>query len=278
MELTHYLRGDFVTEEKLLISPRDLGFTRGYAVFDFFRTYNGHRPFMFKYHIERLFNSANAISLLLPWTQDEVEDIILKTLDKNDTEKEFAVRVIVSGGTPGLSPTDNQPTLMVLVDDLMSFPKSLYENGIKVLTVDYKRYKPISKTVHYVEAIQHMAEVYAGGFDDMLYVHDSLVLEGAYTNFFCLINDTLVTAKNDVLPGITRRVIAEKLQLYTPVEMRDLRIGELSAATEAFMSVSGKGIVPVVKVDDLTIGDGMVGPITKDVMNKLAHFIVSNKW
>lgn len=278
MKITHYLNGEFVTEEKLLISPRDLGFARGYAVFDFFRTYNGHKPFMFDYHVKRLFNSAKSIGLVLPWTKTEVKSIILKTLEQNDKHKEFVVRVMISGGvSPSLVPSQS-PTFMVILDEAINFSKSMYEDGIKVSTVNFKRYNPASKTTHYVEAIQHMNRMYAEGSGELLYVDGNSVLEGAFSNFFCVINDTLITSKDNVLPGITRRVVLEKLRLTIPIEVRDLTMQELTSATEAFITVTGKGVVPVVTVDDMVIGDGKVGPITHDVMKKFSTFVARGKW
>lgn len=278
MKISHYLNGEFVTEEELLISPRDLGFTRGYAVFDFFRTYNGHKPFMLDSHIDRFFSSSKKIGLVLPWTKKEVKNIIINTLEKNDKNKEFAVRIIVSGGTSkSLAPT-SLPTFMVILDELIYFPKSIYENGIKVLTVNHKRYNPYSKTIHYIEAIKHMQKINDEGFGEILYVYDDSVLEGAYSNFFCVVNNKLVTAKHDVLPGITRQVIINKLNIKIPVEVRDLKVQELATAKEAFISVSSKGIVPVIKIDNKSIGNGKVGPVTKEIINKFDKFIESGKW
>ncbi len=274
MKIIHYLNGKFVTDDTLLISPRDLGFLRGYAVFDFFRTYNGHKPFMFDNHIERLFNSARSIGISMPWKKQEVKDIILETLKRNDKEREFAVRVIVSGGLS----TSSTPTLIVIIDNILVFPKSMYENGIKVLTVDHKRYNPASKTIHYIEAIQHMGEMYADGSEEMLYVSDNSILEGAFSNFFCVVNNKLVTAAQGILPGITRQVVIEKLKPTVPIEVRDLKFHELDVASEAFISVSGKGIVPVVRVGDKVIGKGKVGPITKDLINQLTAFIMNDQW
>ena len=278
MKLIHYLNGEFVPEEKLLISPRDLGYMRGYAVFDFFRTYNGHKPFMFDYHIERFFNSAKMIGLSLPWTKEEIKSVITKTLEKNDMSKEFVMRIIASGGVSTLQMSNTSPTLVVMVDEAINFPKSIYEKGINVSTLEHKRYSPASKTTHYTEAFQHMEKMHAEGSGEILYVHDNCILEGAFSNFFCVINAKLVTAKNGVLPGITRLVVIEKLNLKVPVEVRDLKYQELDSATEAFISVSGKRIVPVVKVGDKSIGNGKVGPITKEVISKFDTFVASGKW
>src|ERR1051325_4080068 len=67
----HFLNGQLVTETELRLSPRDLGFTRGYAVFDFLITYHG-KPFMLDWHIERLLNSAKQIGLAVPWSKTQI--------------------------------------------------------------------------------------------------------------------------------------------------------------------------------------------------------------
>lgn len=271
------MNGEFVKEGRLLISPRDLGFSRGYAVFDFFRTYSGHKPFMFDCHVDRLFNSAKSIGLSMPWSKESIKNIIVSTLEKNDAEKEFAVRTVVTGGvSASLAPTN--PTLMVILDDVLNFPKSMYENGIEVTTINHKRYNPDSKTTHYVEAIRRWQEMQKEGVGEILYTSDDSILEGTFSNFFCVVGNKLVTAKDNILPGITRRVVIEELKHGVPIEVRDLKLHELDSATEAFISVSGKGIVPVVVIDDKMIGDGRVGPVTKAVMNKFNEFVASDNW
>ena len=278
MKILHYLNGKFVTEENLIISPRDLGFTRGYAVYDFFRTYNGHKPFMFDYHIDRFFNSASAINLSLPWTKKEIKTIIKETLDKNDKEQEFAVRIMASGGISTSLIPSSLPTLIVILDEAITFRKSIYKDGIEAITLNYKRVNPSSKTTHYIEAIKHMDRMYSANAGEMLYVDDGFILEGAYSNFFCIINSKLITPRHNILPGITRLTVIEKLNHKIPLEIRDLGVHELSSATEAFISVSGKGIVPVVKVDGIFIGDGRVGPVTKGIINKFNEFIAEGNY
>lgn len=83
----HFLNGKFVTEDKLLISPRDLGFARGYAIHDFIVTYN-HQPFKLSEHVDRLFKSAEIIGLRIPWSKAQIIAWIQETLDKNDKDTE----------------------------------------------------------------------------------------------------------------------------------------------------------------------------------------------
>ncbi len=90
----HFLNGKLVQEKDLLISPRDLGFARGYAVFDFLITYGG-RPFMLERHIERLLQSAKLISLPVPWSKKQIVDWVKKTVaqNRNGEEKSTTPRI-----------------------------------------------------------------------------------------------------------------------------------------------------------------------------------------
>ncbi len=278
MRFIHYLNGNFVEEKDLVVSARDLGYTRGYSVFDFFRTYNGQKPFMFNDYLERFITSASRIGLALPWSKDEIKKIITDTLERNRKDFEYVVKIIASGGPSfGIMPPDT-PTLIVIVDKAIDFPEKLYLEGIKVKTLHYQRYRPDTKTTHYIEAVKHMKLFSADGAEEILYIDNDLVLEGAFSNFFCVYQSKVITAKENILNGITRKIVLEKLKLPVSIEIKDLSLKELQKASEAFITVSGKGIVPVVMVDDNKIGSGQVGPITKEVILKFKEFVESNQW
>jgi len=95
--------------------------------------------------------------------------------------------------------------------------------------------------------------------------HDR-VLEGTTTNFFMFRDNKLITAGNDILPGITRSVILELADGNYEVEIRDIDKREIASAEEIFITASNKEVVPVTKVNDLTVGNGKPGPQTRKVM------------
>ena len=94
-KLIHFLNGKFVTDDELLISPRDLGFVRGYAVADFIVTYN-HQPFKLSEHVDRLFKSAEIIGLQIPWSKEQISLWVKETLDKNDKDTEKTIKIVLS--------------------------------------------------------------------------------------------------------------------------------------------------------------------------------------
>jgi len=93
------------------------------------------------------------------------------------------------------------------------------------------------------------------------------LLEGTTTNLFFVKDGVLVTPKEPVLPGITRNVVLELVEGKIPVEIRSVPRSELADVQEAFITASNKQIVPIVQIDDVTIGAGVPGPVTRRVMD-----------
>lgn len=90
------------------------------------------------------------------------------------------------------------------------------------------------------------------------------VVEGPGFNIFAVRGGRLVTPKEGVLEGITRRTVIEMAQaLGIPVETRALPAAELRGADEAFLSSSGGGVLPVTRVDGRTVGSGTIGALTQ---------------
>jgi branched-chain amino acid aminotransferase len=76
----------------------------------------------------------------------------------------------------------------------------------------------------------------------------------------------LITAGDDILPGITRSVVLELIKDRFDVEIRDIDRSELYEMSEAFITASNKEVVPVVRVNDLVVNDGTPGEKTREIM------------
>jgi len=274
----HFLNGKLVSEEQLNISPRDVGFSRGYAVFDFLKTYPPHRPFKLKEHIDRLFNSANLIGLKIPWSQEQVRKWVLETLEANQSNEEKFIKIIISGGVSNTMLPSENPTIVILVDPAVQYPKEWYENGVGVISVKHERYCPSAKSNNYIEGVKQTQRAKTTGAVEPIYYSDTQVFEGSNSNVFAVINDKLLTPKTGVLAGITRAVLLEILKLDISVEVRDFTLDDLFRAKEVFLTGSGKEIVPVTSIDSQLINDGKVGPITKEVMRQFAEYVNSDLW
>lgn len=271
--LTHFLNGKFVTGDELLISPRDLGFVRGYSVADFIVTYN-HKPFKLTEHIDRLFKSAEIIGLRIPWNKEQIIAWVKETLDKNYKETEKTIKIILSGGISHSLHQADTPTIIMIVSSRVRKPENDYKNGVKVIAVEYKRQYPEAKHTHYVEAIKQLAKVKDQGIEDVIYYDNSQVYEGSGTNIFAVINNKLATTKSNIVYGITRNTLLEILQLTIPIEIRDFTFDELLKASEIFITGSNSEVRGVIEINGKPVGGGKIGDITKEVAKQYKEYIL----
>ncbi len=263
-----YIDGEFVSEEKAVLPVSDMAVLRGFAVFDFLRTY-GRRPFHLNDHLQRLRRSAELIGLSFPWPESEISKIVVETVGRNVYE-EANIRLVVTGGdSPDSITPCGKSRLLVLVTEVAPLPAEWYANGVKVVTARVNRYIPEAKSTNYVNAVIALQKARKKEAIESLYVDDNgFVREGTTTNFFMVAGRQLVTPESGILSGITRKVILKICSEFYPVTKRPISLEELKNADEVFISASNKQVVPVVQVDESLIGDGKPGQVTRDVMQK----------
>jgi branched-chain amino acid aminotransferase len=258
---------EIVNSEKAFVHADDLAVLRGFAIFDFLRTYNG-RPFLLDNYLERFFNSADKLGLEIPFTKGKIAKIIHQLLDKNKIS-EAGIRMILTGGRSEDSFSPGKPTLVILIEHLNLLSEVQYRKGIKLITSEHLRELPHVKTTNYLRAIFLQKEKRRKKADDILYTYNNKVLECTRTNFFIVRDNTLVTPENNILKGVTRQLVLKLAKRDYNIEVRDLHCYELKSADEAFVCGTSKMLIPVVKIDGLVIGSGKPGKITLDLLEKL---------
>ena len=269
----YYVDGKFVPADQATLPVDDLAIVRGIGVFDLLRTYHG-KPYFLKEHVTRLLQSARKIKLDLPWSHEQICRVALETLSRN-TLAEANIRIIVTGGSsPDFITPAGNPRLLVLVTPLPKLPESWYLQGVGVITLNVRRDNPNAKSINYLPAALALQDARSKGAVEVLYVDDEdNVLEGAISNLFAFIDDKLVTPGQGILSGITRKVILEIAAEYYPIEIRNLPRRELLTAQEAFLTGTNKGLVPVVRIDRTSIGQGVPGKRTRHVMTLLDRYV-----
>jgi branched-chain amino acid aminotransferase len=263
----YYIDGDFVEDDKALISVKDIAVLRGFGVFDFLITYN-QRPFKLQEHIARLENSARNIGLSVHHTNAEICSIVQETVRRNSHHDESNVRIVYTGGisSDGVTPEGNGK-LMVMVTPKHVLPEWWYTDGAKIITVDIERFLPDAKSTSYLSAVYALQLANKADAIEAVYVdRNQRVLEGTTSNFFFFKGGRLITPGKDILPGITRSVVLELARGRFEVEIRDIDRSELTEMSEAFITASNKEVVPVIQVDDLIVNEGKPGEKTKEIM------------
>lgn len=264
-----YINGEYVDAASATIPATDLAILRGYGVFDFLRTYGGV-PFQLGAHLRRLKRSADLIELNCPWDIEELGDIVLETVKRNGYE-ESNVRIVVTGGEGehGFLPLGDS-RLLVMVTPWEAPPAWWRQDGAHVVTTELPRHLPEAKTINYIHGIN--AQLRASKRDpraiEAIYVADGFVSEGTRSNTFIFKENRWITPAEGLLLGVTRAEVIKLLEAAGLLEMRDITLEEFRAADEIVLTSSTKEVVPVVKVDDFTIGDGAPGAMTRRLMRQ----------
>jgi branched-chain amino acid aminotransferase len=271
----YYVDGEFMPAESAVIPVDDLALMRGYGVFDYLRTYAG-KPHHLQEHVARLICSADKIGLTLPWNEADIIRIVEETLARNKSLEASAfaeanVRILITGGSSSdfITP-EGRPRLLVLVTPVVPKPPEWYDKGVKIITFPSSRTIPGAKSIDYIPATMALGKAKKVGAVEALYVEESgLVLECTTSNIFAVKSGIISTPGDEILAGITRKSVLTLAKAHHPVEIRDLPLAELLAADEVFITGSGKGLVPVVQIDETVIGDGQPGPVTRGLMADL---------
>ncbi|PPA72492.1 branched-chain-amino-acid transaminase [Jeotgalibacillus proteolyticus] len=281
-----FMNGEFVTKENAKVSVYDHGFLYGDGVFEGIRAYNGN-VFRLNEHLVRLYDSAKSILLEMPFSKEEMSEIVLETLRKNNLSDAY-IRLVVSRGPGnlGLDPFScKQPNVIVIAESLALFPKELYESGIEIVTVASRRNRsdvlsPKVKSLNYLNNILVKIEAGLAGVPEALMLNDQgYVAEGSADNIFIIRDKKILTPPGYVgaLEGITRNAIIEiaRKKGYSMEEAVFTR-HDVYVADEVFLTGTAAEVIAVVKVDGRSIGTGKPGEITNELLQSFRDLVVSD--
>ena len=268
----YYVDGKFVPSDQAMIPVDDLAVLRGYGVCDIMRTYKG-KPYFLNEHIQRLENSAKKIGLSLPWQTQDIINIVLETIKKNQPIDEINIRTIITGGSsPDFFYPQGRPRLIILITNINKLPDSWYEKGVKVITQRIERTLPDAKVISYIPAAMALKEAIKNNGIEAIYINRNMeALEGTTSNLFAFFDNTLVTPRDGVLKGITRQAILSLAKKIYNTEEKPIRLEHLLKADEIFITGTNKCVVPVIQIDNSKIGNGKPGLNTRRIISELEN-------
>lgn len=281
-----YIDGEFYDEGEAKISVFDHGLLYGDGIFEGIRAYNG-RVFKLQEHIDRLYDSAKAILLGIPLTQEEMTEAVLETCRRNEMREGYVRLVVTRGkGNLGLSPSRcKTPTVFIIASALELYPAEFYQKGLEVITVPTVRTSPAAlnpavKSLNYLNNVMAKIEGALAGVHEVVMLNaEGLVAECSGDNIFVVKNGQMRTPPiyMGALGGITRETIIElSVSVGIPFLEQPLTRYDLFVADEMFLTGTGAEVIPVVKVDGRGIGDGSVGKTTRAFMEAYAQATRAN--
>lgn len=263
-----FVRGEIIPLENSFLHISDLSIQRGYGVFDFFKVNNGHAFFLNDY-LDRFYHSAAVMRLVVPYVTRDLKKIIHQLIRQNDLP-ESGIKMILTGGYSRDGYQPGESNLIITQQPLILPASDLVEKGIKVVTYEYVRDFALAKTINYTMGIWLSNMVAEKNASDVLYFKNGVVSEFPRCNFFIVKEDgTIATADENVLLGVTRKHVLSLAAKHYRSTVGKITLDDVRNAKEAFLTSTTKRIVPVVQIDDTTIGDGNPGPITRSLLNHL---------
>lgn len=274
--------GRWVPEEQATVSVYDHGLLYGDGVFEGIRAYHG-RVFRLREHIDRLYASARTIQLHIPLSKEQMAEVLLETLRRNDLSDAYIRLVVTRGrGDLGLDPRKCQhPTIFIITDAIVLYPPEFYEKGLRLITVTTRRNLPTAldpaiKSLNYLNNILAKIEVIqAGCIEGLMLNSQGYVAEATGDNIFLVQGQELITPPLfvGILPGITRQVVIELARAaHYPVREEVFTQHTVYNADECFLTGTAAEVIPVVEVDGRPIGNGQPGPITRRLIQEFRAF------
>ncbi|GIN38829.1 D-amino-acid transaminase [Heyndrickxia oleronia] len=264
--------GEIVEKSEVNIDIEDRGYQFGDGIYEVIRVYNGHL-FTKDEHIQRLYESAEKISIRIPFFKKDLMQRLEELVETNQLDTGIIYLQITRGTYTrqhGFPSEEIIPTYVAYTRE-MPIPQVSMDNGVKGLLVedirwlrcDIKSLNLLGNTL----AKQKAAE--AGCYEAIQHRGEEIT-EGSSSNVFIVKNNCVITrpATNLILNGITRQVIL-KLCKENGIEYKEqiFTVNDLKQADEVFISSTTSEVMPIVQINELQINSGTPGKITKKLQN-----------
>ncbi len=247
----------------------------GLGVFEGVRAYStpeGTKIFRLNDHTKRLFESAKAVNMKIPFSEQEINEAQKEVFRVNELDEGY-IRPMCFYGSEGMGlRADNLKVhCMVAAWEWPSYMSpEAFEKGINIKISSYKRETGniVSRSKvngNYVTSIMALQEAMKEGYDEALLLDDEEnISEGSGENFFIVKNKILFTPDLDAsLDGITRKsIISLAEELNIKVEIKKIKLQDVLEADELFFTGTAAEVVPIRSVDKKIISDGERGEIT----------------
>src|SRR5947209_1684615 len=263
----------------------------GSSVFEGIRCYalpSGPAIFRAQEHMQRLLDSAKIYRIDVEFTRDELVTALVELVKNNGVWPCYIRPIILRGyGQAGVNPF-NSPTEVYVVN----YPWGKYlgtdaEQGVDVCVSSWTRIAPntlpaMAKSgANYMNSQLIKMEAIVNGYAEGIALDaNGYVSEGSGENLFVIRNGFMQTAPlgNSVLPGITRdSVLTIARELGIPVGEQVIPREMLYLADEVFFTGTAAEITSIRSVDKITVGNGKIGPITKQIQKEFYAIVNGEK-
>ncbi len=225
------------------------------GVYTVTRTYHGDKGLLLDRHFDRLEKSAKGLGVPLHLDRKRLRAGLRECINAAGfPESRFRITV----------PLADPDKIYIAIEPFNPPSPELIEKGVRAATVSAARERPDIKRTDWMQLRRRLAESLPPGiYEGLLTGADGQILEGFSSNFYAVLNGVLRTADEGVLHGIARAIVLKIADGVLPVELRPVSVGQIPMLSEAMLSSSSRGVVPIVEINGIAIGDGRPGPIAR---------------
>ena len=227
------------------------------GVYTSFRTYGRYSGLHLEEHFGRLIEGAEMLGkeVSVDITQIRFQlRSILRELEGDD----FRIRMSID--------LENQVgDIYILVENLIVPSAIDYQNGVNALTQPFERENARVKSTRFIlNSSAYRALVSNEVNEVLLFNSNREILEGLSSNFFGVRDAIIYTASEGILPGISRSILLEEIQKESiRLVLRPVYLNEIGKIDESFITSTSRAVLPIHKINNIIIGAGEPGPITR---------------
>lgn len=248
-----------------------------------------------KGHLQRLYQPAGEMNLKPSADEKTLREQIAKLTQEN-LPNESRIRLIL---------TKDTGDIYIGVQPFEPFPESIYQNGVHVITSQITRHDPRIKGTDFITQSQNQRKLLNKDVFEILLTKNGKIYEGMTSNFYAIKNRwsssperslrmayrdqqeiasgkeqnrprndiTLITAQHGILLGVTRKAVL-KLARAQGLDIKYQTPSMKDSFDEAFLTSSSRGVVPIVSIDNKSVGQGNVGEWTKKLMLAYQEYVL----
>lgn len=276
-----WMNGEFVPWEDAQVHVLTHALHYGTSVFEGVRCYDteiGPAIFRHQDHVDRLFRSAQAYFMDIPFTPEQIRTATLDLISRNKLSSCYIRPIAYRGyGSMGLFPLTIDVDLTIAVWEWgLYLGEEGKTNGIRAKISSWRRISPETLIPYakaggqYLNSILAKVEAHNAGYDEALLLdHVGNVCEGTGENIFVVRDGVISTPpmSSSILEGISRdSIIKIASDMGHEVVIREIAADELPIADEIFLTGTAAEMVPVRELDDRPVGTGKPGEITKALL------------
>ena len=268
-----WMNGHVLPISQATIPVNDWGLVHSDITYDVVPVING-AFFRFEEYLSRFFSSMESLYLDPGMNKSEVQKALHQMVSQSGLRDSY-VAMVCSRGRPKIpgsrDPRDCEnhlfawcvPYVHVIKPEIIDQGATAWISQ-NVYRIPEESVNPRVKNYHWGDFTQGIFEAKDNKYETVILLDfDGNVTEGPGFNVFAVKDGVLITPDRGILAGVSRKTVLEIADhLGISAVIRPLSVDELLAADEVFLSSSGGGVIPIVRVNETIYGNGVKGPIS----------------